>query len=101
MVVLVACQKNPGQSDVLKLAQVTEAILSRKAMLTRPSKSFIQPLLRNPYACSQCRDRAHIGEKVAHIKRLCFVQQIECAIQVSLRLAESSHSDAPAIWVLG
>ena len=96
----IAGQEYPGQGDVIKLAQVAEVVISRQSPLARPAERLIQLSLGSPYARLQRRDRAHIGEKVTHIQRLCLVQQGERAVQISLRFTDASHGDAPAIGVL-
>src|SRR6266498_3124905 len=100
MVMLMLGQKYPGKRDMLELAQVAELIRSRQAVLTGPAEGFIQPSMRDPYSCLQCRDRTHIWEKVAHIQTLCLVEQIECGLRISLARPDASHNNTPAIRVL-
>ena len=97
---LVSRQEQPGQGDVLELAQVTEVVIDGQALLTRPAESFTEPALRDPDPCPQCRHRPHVREEVAHIVALCLVEQAERAGQVSFSLRDPGHRDSPAVPVL-
>src|SRR5690348_3969865 len=68
--VLMPRQEQPGQGDVLELAQVTEAVINGQAVLTRPAEGFTESALPDPDPCLQRRDRPQVREEVAHITAL-------------------------------
>ena len=43
MIVLVLGQEQPGQRDVLELAQVAEVVIGGQALLARPAESLAEP----------------------------------------------------------
>ena len=73
-VALILGYKNPGEGDVLELAQVAEVVFTRQSPLMHPFEGFAQPPLCDPYPCLQRRDGTHIGEKITHIPTLCFLK---------------------------
>ena len=60
----VACrEEQPGEGEVLELAQVVEVVVGRQAPLARPAERLGEPSLRDPDPRPQRRDRAHVRER--------------------------------------
>ena len=93
-------QEDPGQRDVLELAQVTEVVISGQALFARPAERLAQCALRDPGPRLQGRDRPHVGEEVAHVPALGLVEQVEGAAQIPFSLAYPGHRGPPAIAIL-
>ena len=55
--------EDPGQGDVLELAQITEIIVNGKVLFARPLLSFAQPALRNPYPGFHRRYGTVVGQR--------------------------------------
>src|SRR5712691_1149083 len=95
-----AGEEHPGKGDVLELAQVTEVVFNGQSLRTRPAKGLTQPPVRDPYPRLHRRDRTHVGGEIRHIRALCFIEQVERSVQVSLSLLYASHRHAPSspVW---
>ena len=93
-------EQQPGQGDVLELAQVAELVLGGQALVARPAEGVVEPTLRDPDPGPQGRDRPHVGGEVADVDPLRVVEQVERTVQVSLGLADPGHRDPPAVRVL-
>jgi hypothetical protein len=75
--------EHPRQRDVLELAQVTEVIVDRQALLVGPTQGFGKPALADPHPRSRGRYRTHIGSGAPDIQTLRFAEQVERGVQVA------------------
>jgi len=98
--VAIAGKEDPGQGDVLELAQVAKIVVDGEIALTHPAQGFAEPTLGQPDLRFHRSNRPHIWKKVTHIPVLCLVEEIERADQISLSLQYSSFCDAPTMRVL-
>ncbi len=62
--------QQPGQREVVELAQVAGVVGCRQAAFPGPVTGFGQPGLSDPDPGSQRRDGAHVREEAAHVSRL-------------------------------
>ena len=89
----VLCHQDPGQGDVLELAQVAELVVGRQTPLLRPSRARRRA---SPCASrSRARtagDRPHVRGEVAGVDALRLVEQLERAVEVALGLAGGEPS---------
>src|SRR6202035_920853 len=93
-------QEQPGQGDVLELAQVTEVVIDGQVVFTRPAESFTYSALPDPDPCPQRRNRPHIREEVADVAALRLVEQVKRTGQASLSLRHQRNRESQQIWEL-
>jgi hypothetical protein len=96
----VAGEEQPRERDVLELAQVAELVADGQASLVGPAQRLGQPALPDPHPRLHRGNGTHLGIRASDIQLLRLIEQIERAVQVSLRLRDPRHADVPAVPVL-
>ena len=93
-------EQDPGQGDVLVLADVGQVVVRGEVVLARPVEGLRQPALRHQQACPHRRHRPHVGGEVADVDALGLLEQRDGAGQVAFDLAQPGAGDPPAVRVL-
>ena len=94
-------QQQPGQGDVLELAQVAEVVVDGQAAARAPSRRASPSLpLRDPHPRPHRRDRPHVGGEVTGVHPLRLVEQVDRTVEVPFGLPDPGHRDPPAVRVL-
>ena len=90
-------QEDPGQGDVLVLADVGEVVVRRKLVHARPLDGLGEPTLRHEQTCAHRRNRLHVRGEVAVVHPLGVDEQCDRAGQIPLQRVEPGACDAPAV----
>ena len=93
-------QQQPGERDVLELAQVAEIVLAGQTSFPSPAQRFTQRALGDQHPCSHRRDRTDVRVEVTHVQPLRLGEEVEGGVQIPFRLTDPRHRDPPAIPVL-
>jgi hypothetical protein len=96
----VLSQEHSREADVLELTQVADVVISGQTLLADPAERFTQAALPDPHPRPHRRDGSDVWKEVTDVPALCFIEQVECTVEISFSLPNPRHSDPPAIRVL-
>ena len=93
-------EQEPGEGEVLVLAQVGQLVVGVELLLDRPRGGVVQLAAAEPQPGPHRGHRPHVRGVVAVVDPLGLVEQGERGVEIALGLAQPGHHDPPPVRVL-